>query len=128
MERRVKIGGFAEHAGQTIKQVKTTIITDLFQSVVRDTPVLTGALKANWRVSKDKANPDFQEVTADPSAQIANDVARLVDEGDQKIFLANGAPYGPQIEYHGHSPNKAPQGMVRLNIIRAANKLKTMKV
>lgn len=128
MQRRVQLGQFAAHAGETIRAVKKQLITELFTAVVQDTPVLSGTLKGNWRPSKDTPNAAFDQTTADPTNTLATAIEQLVDDKDQKIFLSNGTPYGSMIEYDGHSTHKAPQGMVRINIIRAANKLRTMKV
>jgi len=104
------------------------IILELFSSVILDTPVLDGRLRGNWIISSDTPENGTIEIE-DPSGSVtvgkANTfLATLDPERDFNVFLANNLPYAYRIEYDGWSHTKAPEGMVRKNLIRISNNLK----
>ncbi|UPT52970.1 minor capsid protein [Hafnia phage yong3] len=93
----------------------------LFDRVVDDTPVLTGALKGAWAASQvapllaDTRKPDPNGTAT--KAEIKAVIAGLPKTKDWTVFLANPKKYGPRIEYMSHSA-KAPYGMVRINLAK----------
>ena len=86
----------------------------LSTDVIMDTPVLSGRLRNNWFTSVNKGSSETTEST---SNQSINRVKAVTFKLGDTLYLTNNLPYGPRIEFMGWS-NKAPQGMVRRNIIR----------
>lgn len=133
---------WAEKTGETIETVQRNIVLELFISVILDTPVLTGRLRANWQISSDNPATDIVESEATAASsesksredsvrgsitiKAVNDVVGFLSNRTPKknfdIYLSNNLPYAYRIEYDGWS-KKAPQGMVRRNIIRIKNNL-----
>ena len=99
---------------KTLKEAYARVFTD----IVNDTPVDTGRLRGNWQTTLNGV-PDGETGDLDPSGDIAR--GRIQDAlndfklGDT-VYFTNNAPYAEVIEY-GHSQQKAPYGMVRINII-----------
>ena len=93
---------------------------DLFSAIVLDTPVLDGVLRANWFASITFANTMTDQSRQDKTgnATITNIKQKLNAPIVGDIYLNNNLPYARPIEFDGHSANKAPQGMVRVNTVR----------
>lgn len=123
MSLTVDIGKFRNRFGGKMSTFKRGVMIKLFGAVIKDTPVLTGRLRANWQFSKGQPVSETIEGTTDPTAAVSQDVAAQVDEKDDRYFLSNNMPYARRIEYEGWSKRKAPQGMVRKNMIRIAANL-----
>lgn len=89
----------------------------LFRDIVLMSPVNTGRFRANWALTL--GSPDLTAGPADlpsyPRPQIPLSELGSWEEGET-IYIANGVPYGPRLE-DGWS-DQAPQGMVRLSILR----------
>lgn len=118
MRLRAAIGRFTEVALDKIRDAKKASVKKLCLAIIRDTPVKTGRLRSNWRFSV--GAPDIRAVEQfyDPSTEVSNAIDTLVEIKGQNLFFSNGIPYGPTIEYYGHS-QRSPLGMVRLNIAKA---------
>ena len=101
---------------QSENAIKAAIV-GLCGDIISDTPVDTGRLKNNWFSSVGVASTETTEQTADAAR------ARLeaaVSQGyklDKVFYFTNNLPYAYRIEFEGWS-KKAPQGMVRRNIVR----------
>lgn len=109
-------------ANLTKKQMVTVTwqsIFDFCSSVVYSTPVDTGQLRNNWFPSiglpsgmeTTDVSPGGEEVISRLNTELAT------FEPGIDFWYANNKPYGPRIEYEGYSA-KAPQGMVRINVLR----------
>lgn len=85
-------------------------------AVIEDTPVDTGRAKGNWQLT-----------IGDPAEGVVDDTAQ---EALRKVsfrsnygsifdvnYLTNNLPYIERLEF-GYSEEKAPDGMVRKNVIR----------
>lgn len=113
-----QISSFNGKTRTKLQQVRRGATIALFNSVVQDTPVLTGRARGNWRISEGK--PELAEINRDDTsgqivqAEIASTVA--ASSGDTPIFMANNLPYIEPLE-NGYS-KKAPEGMVRKNVVR----------
>lgn len=106
---------------KAIEQVtrdRREIILRLFRAVVFDTPVLEGTLRGNWQCSM------LSPITGPISKRVGNQVMAEIQSVlngsklEDTIYLRNNMPYAYGIEYYGWSKVKAPQGMVRKNIMR----------
>lgn len=79
-----------------------------------DTPKDTGRLRNNWFPS---VNSGSNETTESTSDQVMERVKAVKFKLGDTLYLTNNLPYAERIEFKGWS-NKAPQGMVRKNIIK----------
>ena len=126
-----QITSFGRATQEKVEKIRRGITLKLLSAVVLDTPVLTGRLRGNWRVSEgapvldttDRVDPSGAAVMSEISAAVA------ASSGDTSVFLANSLPYASRIEYEGWSHTKAPEGMVRRNVSRFNQliKLETQK-
>lgn len=119
--KTVDIGAYIQRFEGRFTDFKRAVLLKLFGSVIKDTPVLTGRLRANWQFGKATAPDSIVDSVADPTTQIEGQVNSQVDGKDGSVFLANSLPYVNRIEYEGHSSVKAPEGMVRKNLVRISN-------
>ena len=110
---------WAQHTGKSLENVATASFLDVAGGVIRDSPVLKGQLRANWRVGID-APATGQLDIVDPSGQATQ--AAMVNQAPnifgRLVYFTNNLPYARRIEYEGYSSIKASQGMLRININR----------
>lgn len=120
-------------AEKETKDVIKKSAEELFTRITNDTPVgdidtgrdfqgrdyRPGGLKGNWQVSL--GSPQTSELNRkDPSgsavkAEIKSAMATYDFNAD--IYFSNNASYAYEIEYLGKSKDKAPRGMMRLNVM-----------
>lgn len=115
-----QISGFGVHAVKQINNVRRGVIIKLFGAVIRDTPVLSGRLRGNWQLTEDAPATTTLDAKAPNKASLSASEIQTVNktDGDKPVFLANNLPYASKIEYDGWSHTKAPEGMVRRNVVR----------
>lgn len=92
---------------------------ELFINIIMDTPVDTGRLRGHWHTSLDSPNLST-EIRLDPNGNSAIREVKDVLAGyetKRDIYFTNIAPYVERIEFGGYSREKAPNGMVRINLI-----------
>jgi hypothetical protein len=122
MSFSLSIGRWAKQTVERQDNVRRAVILKLFTSVIRDTPVDTGRLRAAWNTSV--GNPDISQPPPDlPSyntSEVFGQVQSAATNSNNKdvVILCNSLPYASRIEYDGWSHTKAPQGMVRRNVAR----------
>jgi hypothetical protein len=120
---------FSTKTQQRIERTRRAIIIELFISVIMDTPVLTGRLRGNWQATI--GSPAIGETGARGGAspglpaELNEEVQGVAFniKGDQPAYLVNNLPYAHRVEFEGWSHTKAPQGMMRINVIRVTNKM-----
>lgn len=121
MSFTTEIARFNKGTAAKIQKVRRGVCIALFNSVILDTPVLTGRLRANWKYSEGQpdlqATPDLYDPSGAATAKKATDGV-LASTGDKAVFLSNSLPYAARIEFDGWSKVKAPQGMMRKNVVR----------
>ena len=120
MSFSAQIASFGERASKKIQDVRKGVTIKLFSAVIRDTPVDTGRLRANWQLTVGSPATGTLNEEAPNKAGLSIQEAQAVNQtdGDTPIFLANNLPYAAGIEYEGRSKVKAPEGMVRRNVVR----------
>ena len=127
MSFSLNVAQWTEKAGEDMAALHKAIILELFTSVILDTPVLEGRLRGNWIISSDSpANGTFDVLDPDgtkTTRRIEDFVSNLDDLKNFNVFLTNNLPYAHRIEFDGWSHTKAPEGMVRKNLIRVSNNL-----
>jgi hypothetical protein len=98
----------------------------LFKAVILDTPVLTGRLRGNWQASFSNPASGTLETSDKTGSETVIKSSVFVNNTpmDGSVFLTNNLPYAARIEYDGWSKTKAPEGMVRRNLVRISSLLK----
>ena len=101
------------------KAFKNTCI-GLSVAIQKDTPVDTGRLRGNWQPS---VNTPATSTLMDTDSSGSKVMQKIQDTGQRiklgnTYFFTNNLIYAPRIEFDGHSSQKAPQGMVRVNVTR----------
>lgn len=76
------------------------IVQKLFKQIVQDTPVDTGFARSSWKIE------------------------RIQDDKGLRFKISNTAPYIIYLEFG--SSQKAPNGMVRVNLVKFEKDLKTL--
>lgn len=109
---------FSVKVKKTIVDVRRLTILRLFRDIVMDTPVDEGTLRANWQCNA--VNPLTGPLSRRALEEVFSEMERVLSGGrpDDTVFLTNNLPYAYPIEFLGHSKRKAPEGMVRKNVIR----------
>ncbi len=110
---------FSVKVKKTIVDVRRLTILRLFRDIVMDTPVDEGTLRANWQCNA--VNPLTGPLSSRALEEVFSEMERVLSGGrpDDTVFLTNNLPYAYPIEFLGHSKRKAPEGMVRKNVIRS---------
>lgn len=117
MASRPSLDNFRLRVLRRTREVYVSALKEFTAAVVADTPVLTGQLKANWRFSVDSPDTSPANSTADPTPKIASVIENSIVTYDRQYYFTNPMPYANKIEYGG-SPEKAPDGMLRKNLVR----------
>lgn len=129
MSFSLDVAKWAEKARGDIEQLNKAIIIELFTSVILDTPVLEGRLRGNWLITSDDpatGTVNVEDPTGAKTVRKVEDFVRgMSGKHDFSVYLTNNLPYAYRIEYDGWSSVKAPEGMVRKNLIRISNNLAT---
>lgn len=102
------------------KMVKVLKIASMetMRDIIMDTPVDTGRLRGNWQMGiGQKTEGQLSVFDPNGGVTIARITTKLVqiNKNDTIVFF-NNLPYAYPIEF-GHSVRKAPQGMVRKNVV-----------
>lgn len=120
-------------AEKEVKEVVSSSAQELFIRITDDTPVgdietgrdfqgtdyRPGGLKGNWQASI--GSPETSELSRkDPSGSaVKSEIKAMMSQYDlnKDIYFSNNASYAYEIEYLGKSREKAPKGMMRLNVM-----------
>ena len=89
----------------------------LSTDIIMDTPVLSGRLRNNWFPSVNEGTDKTTNYTGEKGVAATNRVSAIKFKLGDTLYLTNNLPYAKRIEFDGWSA-KAPQGMVRRNLIR----------
>ena len=97
------------------------VFIELSADIIRDTPVDSGRLRANWLPAINKY-ANFAVLDTDKAKTARKTIAKVTEEGlkyklGDTLTLTNNLVYAKRIEF-GYSKHKSPQGMVRINIKR----------
>ena len=118
MSFTAELGVFRLKSLAKVEQVRKAIIFKLFGAVVMDTPVLTGRLRGNWQVTIGNPATGTLDRTDKSGATVMSEISRNLGNGDCVVNLTNNLPYAARIEFDGWSHTKAPEGMMRRNVVR----------
>lgn len=126
MSFSLDLSKFAKGTEEKLEKTKRAVTLKLFSAIVLDTPVDTGRLRGNWQISiaapktGTLAREDKSGSTVNSEIKATVEASKLGDT----VILRNNLPYAHRIEYDGWSKVKAPQGMVRRNLLRFERLLK----
>lgn len=118
---------WADNANHSIEKIRRAVVFSLFKSVILDTPVLEGRLRGDWQVTLNSPAKGEAEIIDPDGIKTIKNVTKFIQKmpkGEQDIYLTNNLPYAYKIEYGGHSSRKAPEGMVRKNIVRITENIR----
>ena len=120
MSFSAQISQYSKGTRDKINRIRQGVTLKLLGAVVMDTPVDTGRLRGNWRVSEGTPVLDAVDRVDPSGAVVMNEINAAVQAstGDTAVYLTNNLPYAKRIEYDGWSRTKAPEGMVRRNLAR----------
>ncbi len=120
MSFSIEIQKWGAKTSAKVQRMRRGITLKLFSAVIMDTPVDTGRLRGNWRISEEQPLLQTRETVDKSGGPTINESSELIQatSGDGSIFLSNSLPYAARIEFDGHSHTKAPEGMVRKNVAR----------
>lgn len=120
MSFSAQISQYSKGTRDKIDRIRRGVTLKLLGAVVMDTPVDTGRLRGNWRVSEGTPVLDAVDRVDPSGAVVMNEINAVVQAstGDTAVYLTNNLPYAKRIEYDGWSHTKAPEGMVRRNVAR----------
>jgi hypothetical protein len=109
---------FNRKTKDSLDRTRRIVIIKLFSAVIKDTPVLSGRLRGNWQTTINSPATGVIGIR-DEAAAIA-EVQRMAaqSKGSDVVILRNNLPYAYRIEFDGWSKVKAPQGMMRRNVVR----------
>ena len=118
---------FAQKSQWHAKEVRDGALKKGFGSegVIGSTPVDTSRLESNWITTLN--SPSNQSSLLQDDAQTALRMMNSVIDSsklEDTIYMTNNVDYGPNIEFGGGSPQKAPNGMMRINVARIPRYLK----
>lgn len=117
----------AEKMKATMAEMHRFIVLRTFTNVVVDTPVDTGVLVGGWKASDGEVD-DSAPVRIDPGrGEVIREIEGKAGKDVSKVsYLTNSVPYVLLLEFgtasYGFS-EKAPQGMIRLNVDRIPQQL-----
>ena len=120
MSFSAQISQYSKGTRDKMDRIRRGVTLKLLGAVVMDTPVDTGRLRGNWRVSEGTPVLDAAVRVVPSGAVVMNEINASVQAstGDTAVYLTNNLPYAKRIEYDGWSHTKAPEGMVRRNLAR----------
>jgi len=125
---------FAENAGNSIENTMQAIGFQLFDAIIKDTPVDEGRARGNWQASINAPilkDTDKKDKTGNKTSTEMYSVSKKFKAGTV-FYITNNLPYIWSLEYGGYgrgdgATNKttrdgysiqAPYGMVRKNVAR----------
>jgi len=126
------VSRFVAKAEANAKAVAQKVTIDVLRSVIDKSPVgnpalwkspapagyVGGRFRANWNTSVGRADTATTTKTDAAGSGTKSRGAVVVQgwDGQGDCYITNSLPYGPELEYKGHS-SQAPAGMVRVTVV-----------
>lgn len=105
-----------------LEEISRKCCIGLFNRVIDNTPVLTGALRASMTPSIGTANTNIRQIdenevdpTGDQAKRRISDLIAQMKPSKDRAYLTSALPYTYRIEFLGWSHTKAPGGMFRIS-------------
>lgn len=116
-----QVGVFAVNSTAEVERFRRAVSLKLFTSIIRDTPVDTGRLRANWQTNV--AAPATGTLDSTDTAAAIQGASDNLGDGtgkDISVYFVNNLPYAQHVEYNPCAKHGKPggHGMVRQNVAR----------
>lgn len=95
---------------------------DLFNKIVKRTPVATGRMRSSWAVSL--SEPSGYQPDAMGPHPLPGFPSGMTITGETTLWIVSNLVYAEPLE-NGHS-SRAPHGMVKLSVAEAAAEIQTL--
>lgn len=118
MPFRREVGSWTKKALDQVDKTRRASAFELFRLIILSTPVDNGVLINNWRTQINRPNTDTRETQSAVGADSLREAQSNLGKLEDTVFFTNNLPYAHRIEFDGWSRYKAPQGMVRKNVVR----------
>jgi len=121
------VGKFATGAVSKVERTRRAVVLELFGAIIKSTPVsdpetspgaIHGRLRSNWQSSINSPLTGELPMRGEAAALGEAQAAAAAAKGDDTVYLRNNLPYAARIEFDGWSHQKAPAGMMRINVAR----------
>lgn len=111
-----ELRAFASKSQQNADLVRRRVAIEIFERVIKRSPVDTGRFRGNWQASVGDYPRSIIEDTDPTGAGASANMVSLVlgDKTNHPLYLVNNLPYSLRLE-HGHS-QQAPSGMVKVTV------------
>jgi hypothetical protein len=120
----LSLQAFVEQTGRNADTVLREATLSLLNAILLRSPVDTGRFRGNWNVGEQPdytvrnesyagSTPESRGAAAATESMVRARAELQGFHAGQQLVLANGLPYGIELEYHAHS-KQAPNGFVRL--------------
>ena len=98
--------------------------TDFFNEVVEGTPVVSGRLRAGWKMKRGEVNPTVPKLRKGgyKSKPSAPKIAARTPGGDNTIYVSNGVPY--ILESNSGTLARAPTRFIQAALARTLAKFR----
>lgn len=118
MSFSLQLRKFNQETKERVERNRRQILFEVFRGIVMDTPVLEGTLRGNWQLSS--GSPTLSQLDIRSQSAVLNEIDQVLrgSRFGDTVWLSNNLPYAYAIEFYGWSHTKAPQGMVRKNVMR----------
>lgn len=117
------IAKYAQKTGLSIDSAVVSVCAQVTTAIIKKSPVDTGRLRGNWYPSIDTPSNETSQTRSEGEA-IAQGVATAKQASGKIFWLSNNLDYAYSIEYLRYSSVKAPNGMLRVSVEEAEEKLK----
>ena len=113
-------------------RVKKLAATRVVETVVNNTPILSGRARANWNVGLNAANrfitdPLYQETTISWQLKLSTSVAAISRAGaNDTIYISNSLPYIGFLNRGGSQ--QAPRDYVMISTLAASRSLRNATI
>jgi len=113
---RAQIEAIAQRRMQDVEEIARVSIIRVANRIITDTPVAKGSLINHWNTNINTIGYDSSSEDNSSGSDAINQLNETINDMSLgvKAYFNNPMPYGPRIEYDGHS-DKAKNGMVRIN-------------
>lgn len=114
---KINHSAIRDRVGEKVRDLTTKIVSHVANDCISNSPVRSGAFKANWYISE--GTPRYTKIDV-IAGQTYNSAAPEIPKSSAEFpvyYITNGQDYANELEF-GHS-GQAPSGMARIAAQRA---------
>jgi hypothetical protein len=129
---RRDLAAMQRHAAGVPSVATRVYALEAMRRLVLKTPVDTGRARGNWQVGEGAPNATVTDAVDPGGSRVAGELATAINAlaGQQVVYLTNGLPYIPVLEFGGYPQREggtlkvtpqgfsrqAPQGMIGVTV------------